>query len=101
MKTTKKGYSIYRAGTNFVVQETRIKFDEASEDVFAELDYHSQLIIFVGMGHDACKNMIRSWLSYFDDEDLIAMALEEVDSLFEKTKLLPIAVTCEDDKDMN
>lgn len=99
---TKKGYALERQENCFIVKEIRMCFDYDTQLSYVEEEYHSQISVFVGIGKRDCLKMIKAWLSFFEDEEMLAQAELDIDELFRQQKMLPIQVTVgSDDKDMN
>lgn len=98
---TRKGFSLYRNGSTFVVQEDRLVYDEASGQVYSEPAYHSQLLVFVGIGKEGCKQLVTTWLTFYGDPDLVTAGLEEVENLFDPPAKALTAPPVHDDKDVN
>ncbi len=103
MNVTQRGYELVRDGAAFYVKEQRLLYDLDSKQYYSESYHHSQLYVFTGVSKDDCLTLVRSWLAFFDDQELMRYALIAVDDLYDQVKLLtaPVVHDNDDDKDMN
>ena len=99
---TLRGFELSRDGSGFYVKEQRLLYDLENKHYYNEMYPHSQLYIFTGLSKDDAINLVRTWLSFFDDIELMRHGLVSVNDLYDQVKELPPPIVVnDDDKDMN
>ena len=69
---------------------------------YVEEFYHSQLSIFIGVSKEDSWQMLKAWVGFFEDAELLGEAGELHEDMYAQQKLLTGApVLNDDDKDMN
>lgn len=79
---TKKGYQLIRNDFSFNVREMRLAWSETANQSHSDLWFHSQLNVYSGISKSDCRTLVMTWLSFFDDSELIEHASKEIEELF-------------------